>query len=78
MGGGGGGALWKGLCIAKRIAVKEKTVFDVFNFKQDLNQHEKRMNGYKPWWWRRQGRWQRWCRSQSTSDASSAEVANAK
>ena len=40
MGGGGGGALWKGLCIAKRIAVKEKTVFDVFHFKQDLNQHK--------------------------------------
>lgn len=38
----------------------------------------KKMKGYKSWWWRRQARWQRWCRSQSASDASSAEVANAK
>ena len=38
----------------------------------------KKMKGYKTWWWRRQARWQRWCRSQSASDASSAEVANAK
>ena len=32
----------------------------------------------KSWWWRRQARLQRWCRSQSASNASSAEVANAK
>ena len=38
----------------------------------------KKMKCYKTWWWRRQARWQRWCRSQSSSDASSAEVANAK
>ena len=41
-GGGGlvGGALWKGLCSAKGIAVKEKTVSDFFHFKQDLNRHK--------------------------------------
>ena len=38
--GGGGGALWKGLCLAKGIAMKEKTVSDFFHFKQDLNQHK--------------------------------------
>ena len=38
----------------------------------------KKMKCYKTWWWRRQARWQQWCRSQSSSDASSAEVANAK
>ena len=36
------------------------------------------MKCYKTWWWRRQAQWQRWCRSQSSSDASSAEVANTK
>ncbi|RMX45861.1 hypothetical protein pdam_00023458 [Pocillopora damicornis] len=30
------------------------------------------------WWWRRRARWQKWCRTSSTSNASSAEVANAK
>ena len=35
-----GGALWKGLCLAKGIAVKEKTVSDFFHFKQDLNRHK--------------------------------------
>ena len=119
-----GGALWKGLCLAKGATVKEKTVSDFFHFKQDLNRHKiyfqdsqsknkfqslmldaynaptsvqadqaakqldvliekkstnvKKMKGYKSWWWRRQARWQRWCRSQSASNASSAEVANAK
>ena len=38
----------------------------------------KKMKCYKTWWWRRQARWQRWCPSQSSSDASSAEVANTK
>ena len=38
-GGGGGEAFWKGLCLAKRIAVKEKTVSDFSHFKQDLNRH---------------------------------------
>ena len=38
----------------------------------------KKMKCYKTWWWRRQARWQRWCLSQSSSEASSAEVANAK
>ena len=38
----------------------------------------KKMKGYKSWWWRRQARWQRWCRGESASNPSSAEVANAK
>ena len=33
-----------------------------------------KMKGYKSWWWRRKARWQRWCRSQSASNASSAEL----
>ena len=120
----GGGALWKGLCLAKGPTLKEKTVSDFFHFKQDLNRHKiyfqdsqsknkfqslmldaynaptliqadqaakqldvliekkstnvKKVKGYKSWWWRRQARWQRWCRSQSASNASTAEVANAK
>ena len=36
----GAGALWKGLCLAKGIAVKEKTVSDFFHFKQDLNRYK--------------------------------------
>jgi len=35
-----GGALWKGLCLAKGPTVKEKTVSDFFHFKQDLNRHK--------------------------------------
>lgn len=35
-----GGALWKGLCLAKGATVKEKTVSDFFHFKQDLNRHK--------------------------------------
>lgn len=38
----------------------------------------KKMNSFKAWWWRRKARWQKWCRTQSSSEASSAEVANAK
>ena len=30
------------------------------------------------WWWRRKARWQKWCRTQSSSEAASAEVVNAK
>ena len=37
---GGGGELWKGLCLAKGITVKEETVSDFFHFKQDLNRHK--------------------------------------
>ena len=37
-----------------------------------------KMMSFKAWWWRRKARWQRWCRTQSSSEASSAEVANAK
>lgn len=38
----------------------------------------KKMGNFKDWWWRRRVRWQRWCKTQSSSSASSAEVANAK
>lgn len=38
----------------------------------------KKMISFKAWWWRRKARWQKWCRTQSSSEASSAEVANAK
>ena len=38
----------------------------------------KKMNNFKEWWCRRRVRWQRWCRTDSSSSASSAEVANAK
>jgi len=38
----------------------------------------KKMNNFKIWWWRRRARWQKWCRTFSTSSASSAEVANSK
>lgn len=37
-----------------------------------------KMQNFKTWWWRRRSRWQQWCRSYSSSSASSAEVANAK
>ena len=37
-----------------------------------------KMKNFKSWWWRRRSRWQQWCRSYSSSSASSAEVANAK
>lgn len=36
------------------------------------------MLNFKKWWWRRRARWQKWCRTSSTSNASSAEVAKAK
>ena len=38
----------------------------------------KKMANFKQWWWRRRLRWQRWCKTDSSSSASSAEVANAK
>ena len=38
----------------------------------------RKMKSFKAWWWRRKARWQKWCRTQSSSEASSAEVANAK
>ena len=38
--GGGGKAIWKGLCLAKGITVKEEAVSDFFHFKQDLNRHK--------------------------------------
>lgn len=37
-----------------------------------------KMKNFKSWWWRRRSRWQQWCRSYSSSSASSAEVMNAK
>ena len=37
-----------------------------------------KMMNFKKWWWRRRVRWQQWCKSYSTSSASSAEVSNAK
>ena len=37
-----------------------------------------KMKNFKSWWWRRRSRRQQWCRSYSSSSASSAEVANAK
>ena len=37
-----------------------------------------KMMNFKKWWWRRRARWQQWCKSYSTSSASSAEVSNAK
>ncbi|XP_071949795.1 uncharacterized protein [Antedon mediterranea] len=37
-----------------------------------------KMMNFKNWWWRRKARWQKWCRIQSSSLASSAEVSNAK
>ena len=49
---------------------------DVLMEKKSTN--VKKMKGYKSWWWRRQARWQRWCRGESASNPSSAEVANAK
>ena len=33
---------------------------------------------FEAWWWRRKAGCQRWCHTQSSSEASSAEVANAK
>ena len=39
---------------------------------------KKKMANFKQWWWRRRLRWQRWCKTDSSSSASSAEVANAK
>ena len=119
-----GGALWRGLCMAKGGDVKNKTISDFFHFKQDINRNSvyfsdqkskdqfksimmdaynaptslqavdaekrlekliekkatnvKKMKSFKAWWWRRKARWQKWCRTQSSSEASSAEVANAK
>lgn len=119
-----GGALWRGLCLAKGADVKNKTISDFFHFKQDINRNSvyfndkrskeqfksimmdaynaptslqaqdaekrlekliekkatnaKKMKSFKTWWWRRKARWQKWCRTQSSSQASSAEVANAK
>lgn len=37
-----------------------------------------KMKSFKAQRWRRKARWQKWCRPGSISDASSAEVANAK
>ena len=119
-----GGALWKGLCQAKGREIKNRTVSDLYHFKQDVRRHNKHftsksdqikfkkimnwaydavtsieakkaeeelekliktrcsdpttMLNFKKWWWRRRARWQKWCRTSSTSNASSAEVANAK
>ena len=113
-----GGALWRGLYMAKGEDIKNKTISDVFHFKQDINRNAvyfsdqkskdqfksimmdaynaptslqavdaekrlekliaKKMKSFKAWWWRRKARWQKWCRTQSSSEASSAEVANAK
>jgi len=115
-----GGALWRGLCMAKGEDVKNKTISDFFHFKQDINRNSvyfsdhkskdqfkpimmdaynsptslqekrlekliekkatnvKKMKSFKAWWWRRKARWQKWCRTQSSSETSSAEVANAK
>ena len=36
-----GGGLWKGLCEAKGNAVKNKTISDLFHFKQDVRRHSK-------------------------------------
>ena len=119
-----GGGLWKGLCQVKGRAVKNKTISDLFHFKQDVRRHSKyfaskadqikfekimdeaynamtsieakksedqlerhiknrasdatKMLNFKTWWWRRRVRWQKWCRSTSTTNASSAEVSNAR
>ena len=37
-----------------------------------------KMCNFKKWWWRRRSRWQKWCRTYSSTSASSAEVSNAK
>jgi hypothetical protein len=37
-----------------------------------------KMLNFKKWWWRRRIRWQKWCRAASTSNASTAEVANSQ
>jgi hypothetical protein len=37
-----------------------------------------KMKNFKTWWWRRRCRWQQWCKTESSTSASSAEVANAK
>jgi len=34
-----GGALWRGLCMAKGKDVKTKTISDFFHFKQDINRN---------------------------------------
>lgn len=34
-----GGALWRGLCMAKGEDVKNKTISDFFHFKQDINRN---------------------------------------
>ena len=39
---------------------------------------KKKMTNFKNWWWRRRLRWQRWCKTDASSSASSAEVANSK
>ena len=36
-----------------------------------------KMMNFKKWWWRRRARWQQWCKSYSTSSASSAECSAA-
>ena len=39
---------------------------------------KKRMTTFKDWWWRRRLKWQRWCKTEASSSAASAEVANSK
>ena len=36
-----GGALWKGLCHAKGREIKNRTVSDLYHFKQDVRRHKK-------------------------------------
>ena len=36
-----GGALWKGLCQAKGREIKNRTVSDLYHFKQDVRRHKK-------------------------------------
>ena len=42
-----GGALWRGLCLAKGENVKNKTISDFFHFKQDINRNSVHFNDEK-------------------------------
>ena len=38
----------------------------------------KKLQSYKCWWWWRRTQWQKWCRPDSSTQVSSAEVSNAR
>ena len=57
-------------------ADEAKTALENLISKRSTN--VQKMKNFTAWWWRRRSRWQQWCRSYSSSSASSAEVSNAK